>query len=504
MYRVMIVDDERLIREGLRGLIDWQAQGFDVVAVAVDGVDALEQLASTPVDLVVADIRMPRMDGLELLEALRRQGDSVRSRGHDVRFLILSGFAEFEYAQRASSLRIDGYLLKPVDEGELTKRLVEVRRQLDATGFSALTLVQGADRVPEAYAWGRWQVVLLALLTTSGQSLVLAPEADLALRQACRDQGWGEVFTQPPLVGLVLKQVYPGGRNLERLAKDLAATLGPWVPFFAAAAGDVVTEPSAVAASYRQAWNLLQQRFFSRPCSIAWPTAPQPPSSPADLETLAERLALALEAGQTAAVRAALVAAGLALSTSGTPASEDAAKEGFSRIVSGAVERYLGHEARSSNLRARTTAWIAEIWRQPFLATLVDFLVGHLETLMAKERGPDTAGLAQKMIDLIEARYSENLKLEVLAEVFHYNSAYLGKLFRSKTGEYFNTYLDRVRIRHSQDLLKQGLKVYQVAEMVGYKYVDYFHAKFKKYTGVSPSHYKGSDPTSVDGAPFLR
>lgn len=485
MYRVMIVDDERLIREGLRGLIDWPSHGFEVVAVAADGVEALELLGQTPVDLVVADIRMPRMDGLEFLETLRSQGEGVR-------FLVLSGFAEFEYAQRASALRIDGYLLKPVDEGELAKRLAEVRRQLDAAQFSALTLVRGADRVPEAYAWGKWQVVLLAPLSASGQTLVLDPETDRRLRQTCRDKGWGEVFVQPPLVGLLLKQVYPGGRNLDRLARDFAAVFGADVPLFAAAAGDVVTEPAAVVASHRCAFDLLQKRFFSRPCSIAWPnesTSLRPDAAPTpDLDGLSERLALALEAGHPA-VRNVLVAAGHALAAAGV---EEAVKEGYSRIISGAVERYLGHEARSSTLRARTTAWIADLWRQPFLATLIDFLVGHLESLMAKERGPDTAGLAQKMIDLIEARYAENLKLEALAEVFHYNSAYLGKLFRSKTGEYFNTYLDQVRVRHAQDLLKEGLKVYQVAELVGYKYVDYFHAKFKKYTGVSPSQYKDS------------
>jgi two-component system response regulator YesN len=291
-------------------------------------------------------------------------------------------------------------------------------------------------------------------------------------------------------VGLLLRQVYPGGRNLEKLARDLAHVFGTDVPRFASAAGDVATEPSAVAVSHRQAFTLLQKRFFSRPGTVAWPSSPTTTGPPADLESLAERLALALEAGHSGSVHTALVAAGAALAGSGV---EETVKEGFSRIVSGAIERYLGHEARSSTLRARTTAWIADLWRQPFLTTLIEFLRTHLEALQAKERGPDTAGLAQKMIDLIEARYAENLKLEALAEVFHYNSAYLGKLFRSKTGEYFNTYLDQVRVRHAQDLLKEGLKVYQVAEMVGYKYVDYFHTKFKKYTGVSPSQFKGGE-----------
>jgi len=238
MYTVMIVDDERLIREGLQGLIDWEAQGFRVVAAASDGQEALERLEVSPVDLVVADIRMPRMDGLEFLEALRRRGDEVR-------FLILSGYAEFPYAQRASGLRIDGYLLKPIDEVELVRRLVEVRRQLDGP----------------------------------------APQASV------------------------------------------------------------------------------------------------------------------------------------------------------------------------------------------------------------RERRPNL-DLVKEMLSVLESRYAENLKLEALAEVFQYTSSYLGKLFRQKTGESFNTALDRVRVAHAQDLLRRGFKVHQVAEMVGYRYVDYFHTKFKKHTGVAPSRYR--------------
>ena len=94
------------------------------------------------------------------------------------------------------------------------------------------------------------------------------------------------------------------------------------------------------------------------------------------------------------------------------------------------------------------------------------------------------------MIDLIHRNYHENLKLESLAEVFNYNSAYLGKMFKNQTGEYFNTYLDKVRIEKAKQLLEEGLRVYQVTERVGYTNVDYFHSKFKRYTGTAPSAYR--------------
>ena len=113
--------------------------------------------------------------------------------------------------------------------------------------------------------------------------------------------------------------------------------------------------------------------------------------------------------------------------------------------------------------------------------------------LSAAVKGCSTGGTDKqinKMIDLIHRSYDENLKLETLAEVFNYNSAYLGKLFKNVTGEYFNTYLDQVRIEKAKALLEQGFKVYQVAEKVGYANVDYFHSKFRKYVGSSPSTYR--------------
>ena len=78
----------------------------------------------------------------------------------------------------------------------------------------------------------------------------------------------------------------------------------------------------------------------------------------------------------------------------------------------------------------------------------------------------------------------------MLAEIFNYSSAYLGKLFKNTTGESFNTYLDKVRIQKAKELLMKDIKVYKVAEHVGYTNVDYFFSKFKKYVGVSPSTFK--------------
>ena len=91
----------------------------------------------------------------------------------------------------------------------------------------------------------------------------------------------------------------------------------------------------------------------------------------------------------------------------------------------------------------------------------------------------------------IHANYNRELRLEMLAGIFGYNSAYLGKVFHQYTGDNFNNYLDNIRITEAKRLLtEEDYKVYEVAEMVGYSNINYFHNKFKKNVGISPLAYK--------------
>ena len=111
---------------------------------------------------------------------------------------------------------------------------------------------------------------------------------------------------------------------------------------------------------------------------------------------------------------------------------------------------------------------------------------------LANEIGSvSSESIIKRVTNYMEKNYYKDLKLETLAEIFNYNSAYLGKLFKSVVGENFNTYLDKIRIEKAKSLLlEEKIKVYQICEKVGYKNIDYFHSKFKKYVGMSPLNYK--------------
>jgi two-component system response regulator YesN len=108
MLKAMLVDDEPLALEGLRLLIDWGAEGFEVCAECADAKQALKLLPVARPDLIVTDIRLPGLDGLELMQA-------ARQKGFEGQLVVVSGYNDFEYAKRALRIGVAGYLLKPVE-----------------------------------------------------------------------------------------------------------------------------------------------------------------------------------------------------------------------------------------------------------------------------------------------------------------------------------------------------------------------------------------------------
>lgn len=123
MNRVLLVDDEPFILEGLSVLIDWEKEGFQIVKKASNGRQAYEYLKENTVELIISDIQMPDMNGLDFQEKIRKEKIS------NAYFIILTGFADFSYAQRAISYDCSEYILKPVDKKELISVLRRITKE---------------------------------------------------------------------------------------------------------------------------------------------------------------------------------------------------------------------------------------------------------------------------------------------------------------------------------------------------------------------------------------
>ena len=123
-YKILLVDDEAEVRTSIIRKIDWSAVDFQVVGDAENGVDALEKIEQLEPDVVLTDIRMPYMDGLEMAERLREIHPSIK-------VVLFSGFDDFEYAQKAIKLNIIEYILKPVNAEEMMEILLRIKGTLD-------------------------------------------------------------------------------------------------------------------------------------------------------------------------------------------------------------------------------------------------------------------------------------------------------------------------------------------------------------------------------------
>jgi two-component system response regulator YesN len=502
MYKVLVVDDEPTIREGLRTLIDWESHGYRVVDTGVNGRDALLKYEQHRPDLIIIDIKMPGIDGLEAIERLR-------ARDKRLHMLILSGYAEFDYARRAMAHRIDGYMLKPVDEEELVDYLRRLRKTLD----------QEAAGLEHADGWTP-EMVVRSLISGTPPSALAEPAAGAGLDGS----PWEAV-----VIRLHVKPVDPdlleeAGRRLarrlssaERICYSAEGDLGLLVagglgsearrdallnaiedaleglePEFTAASGGAVDSWTDIPLSHARASAALRRAFFLEPGRLHPPAGPSRDAEtaeapePPDLSDLTDKLAIAIDIASEGSIGEWIGEAGRRLLASG--ADEEVVKAACARLVSAVAARLEAQ--RPGSAEGLLQCSLVGLYRACRFTRLME----RMHTLMADFARQSEQGGAgtqvKKMIDIIHRHYDRSLKLETIAGLLGYSSAYLGKVFKHATGENFNTYLDKVRIEEAKKLLVQGMKVYEVAERVGYANVDYFHGKFRKYVGMSPAAYR--------------
>lgn len=124
MYRVLLVDDERIIREGIAATIDWEQCGVALLGTAQNGLEAYERITAERPEIVITDLKMPGLSGLELIAKVRPVDPGIE-------FVVLSGYGEFDYAREAMGFGVRHYLLKPCNEDQIMDVLAEIRQNLD-------------------------------------------------------------------------------------------------------------------------------------------------------------------------------------------------------------------------------------------------------------------------------------------------------------------------------------------------------------------------------------
>ncbi|KAF6577751.1 response regulator transcription factor [Paenibacillus sp. EKM212P] len=514
MIKVVIVDDEPKLRQGLQTLIPWESLGFIVTATAANGKEALEVIEEKAPDVVIVDIRMPVMDGLQLIEHLR-------SSGHHLHFMILSGYADFEYAKQAIKYGVFGYLVKPVDIDEMSSSLKRIRERIEEERLQgewrkrevinrdlylhSLLVPQERTEDPAKLRskaieadllWSNYEVVVVYPRVSEVDRSDVAYQLLNGLKAKIEGQMMGLVTVIPPYTVLLLNAPLRGRERREILHNEIRNVADN--VRFAAATGGVVSAPEDIFKSFLKAQEAVKQSFFSEKNRLLGPypffsSSLDSPRLSADKaeETMEEfifRLYYSLEVGNQTAILPLLNEAAAFFLKQGQ--DEKSIKESFFFLSNAIIHKLTAGFCIELKETEEVSRFLNGIYQHDHLYDLLEETHRFLLTLAqdSEHRGKELE--FKKMIDFIHKHYADNLRLEALAGLLNYSTAYLGQLFKNKTGEYFNTYLDRVRIQKAKELLGQGMKVYEVAESVGYTSVNYFYSKFKRYEGRSPSEYR--------------
>lgn len=499
MKKVMIVEDEELILQGLCNIIDWEALGLQVVHKACDGAEALKMWEQEPVQIVVTDISMPEMDGLALLREIRKKEESVR-------FIILTGYDEFAYAREAVRLDVENYILKPVNEEELERQLRETVEKLDEMDKKKLGYID------EKAQW------LHFLNRTSGtrQSDSKAFAEMLGLRP--KGGSYHAAVMKWNMEGLKEKKITDMILELRKEERLKIVHLPPDSLLMILENENLAEDGEKEACDYfAELQNQMESRFHVM-------TFIGVGSSFQDVEQLPEAYHCArklqkyliiegygscisqeqIQNRRTESVRMDEAR----LRKSILKKEKEAAVDYIEDLLINNIRR----DASVSSLYqiAVRTAMLLEDMKKEYkldsgrfydLAELMEtiFRADDIHGIKAAfiseiteiiecmhEEDSQYTPVVRQIITEIQEHYNEDMNLKTLAYKYHMNASYLGQLFQKEAGCSFTQYLSNTKNKIAKDLiLNTNMKINDIARQVGYPDTSYFYRKFKQSYGVS-------------------
>lgn len=497
MYNVLLIDDEPIIRDGMKHVIDWGKYGFTICGDSENGQEGLHLIRTLEPDLVFVDIRMPGMSGIELVEQAKKEG-------FEGKFVILSGYSSFSYAQELIKLRIHSYLLKPIDEEELVEILIEIKQIIDEERMIYSELTAYYDLTEEK----AWRAVIDGRIDDWQHSVYVKNQrgpfrlAGIKFRENVKRLKIEEGLfkANQPNVKVILKdqiiyRLYLDFK-LKEIEEDLQAILSNFQtevdPYACACLSEEFDELEETMKAIEQINDTQDRAFsFSNKQIFQFPIQRSETNrDPLNFEAFGAKVIQALEFKD----RILLTEQGEKMIDYFQKSALEKARvqiEVTELVLS--VARMIKSQYPDIPMLSKNE-WLDQIYHQYNLRELVDYLIEEWWSLSKEIKGFATSGeedSMEKIINYIDQYYAQDLSLKVLADLFNYNSSYLGKKFKKHTNKYFHEYLEQVRIEKAKFLLANSQeKVYVISELVGYSNMDYFYKKFKSYVGKSPKEYQ--------------
>jgi len=531
MLKILIVDDEAIHREGIAQIIRKHRPDY-CVQVACNGQEALKLAKADPMDIIVTDVRMPRMDGLEFIK-------SIREMNQQSYIVILSGYRNFDYAQRALQLGASEYLVKPTRESDFLAVLKKIEEKIEADHKKEVANIQNTKKLDLSLPFYFEKLMNLwitgqssseelheidELLAPQQQGVVLAVRLTNLQELNVTGSPFLGINTQQQLKYYLKKNLEPCGssvsffnnkdsqilvcilllkiendqaplclnRNLEAFLAvihdefDLVGTIG-----VGKICDPILNEASG---SYNLAYQALSGFFYQPDNRIIYSDAisDQLITNCPDLNRFEEPLLAAIRQNDTVRV-ASLVHQLFAYSvTHGFPPPDTLVKAierlalNTCSVASGFMDTPLYEDWLNrveSRLACCTDIQQLKDEFNSILLDQVDWLVN------LKKNKHDL--IMKKCFEYLEDNLQEDLTLKMVADHFYFNPSYFSAIFKEHAHMTFIKYVSKLRLKKAAELLDKGYyRVYEVAERVGFKDEKYFHRVFKKEYGITPDEYR--------------
>jgi two-component system response regulator YesN len=524
VYNAFILDDEPFVRARIKELIDWKGIGFSIVGEASNGEDGYRKILSLKPDLVVTDIRMPVFSGLELIR-------KVTSKMPNCRFIIFSGYNDFDYAHEAMKYGVKNYLLKPVNKQELEYAVSHIKEELNRKREQEYILRKSLSALREKWARDVLFRPNASDIITRAKELKIdvekhcytiividsedgkckqeeenekkqAARANLirkALDEILRTTGSNFVIHDGYDRYIVLYMFPKKDRfvNLcNRFGESLLNKMSQiWEGHVTVGYSDIAEELSFVSDCYKKAEAAIEYKFVlgknkaigfhdvaGRMNALNWNKILNlDRASLYDAIKSMDRLALKTETEKLFGVLRELMHAPEIIR--GVVADSLISALGILIKLKGDVSQIFEDNFNLDEwIREHT---LNELEKQ-FFSYCVK-IMDHMEWIL-KNR-PDMT--TRRIMEYIQKHYTEDITLKSISRLFYMNPAYLGQLFKNSTGVLFNQYLTEIRMKAAKNmLLETDLSICDIAEKCGYKVIRSFYTAFKKYYNCTPNEYR--------------
>lgn len=530
MYSVMIVDDEPIIRKGIANFIQWDAIDCKVNFEATNGLEALEILESNQPDIIISDIKMPGMDGIDLSKFIHENFPHIK-------VILLTGYSDFEYAQSAIRYNVVDFVLKPssnekiIQAVEYAQKIIsEERLKLHKLESMEEQLSQNQKLLQEKFLCDyikdlyhdssmiQDKIKNLNISLKHYHVLSFHVSSNDSNKELNLEEDRQDILTEiKEFVSIIFKDFHHytipvdchcicSIINVEKDNVENSTTLllnksRKLIDFFSnfmsikisLGISDLHQSIEEVGTAYKEAEASVSLRFYEENTIFTY----------SDCSPGVTKRAETSEQDYINTIIDSIKSNNQELALSTIHEFVEALKSSYQPIdyiknvgilISSLCFKLLSHHhINISQAIENSSKTYTDILQSDSISDLTEILekvvssgVNQLSQLSTQDNH-----IIKKIIHYIESNYNHQIKLNDLAELAHVNSSYLSRLIKQETGYTLTEIVTKIRIDRAKELLVLGhMKTYEIAIKVGIEDPAYFSQVFKKYTGLSPSEFK--------------